>query len=130
MRRKIYRIVSMILAVVLVSTGVPVTAFAEETEAVETVLEDVITDDDQTYPETDTEIIEEAGEVAESDGMIAEDSEIAEDLSDGSEECVYETGYVMAPYEEDYESVDISGDEDFFEVDDFLFAIFDTSKQL
>lgn len=108
MRRKIYRIVSLILAVVLVSTGTPSTVFAEEGEYVDTVLEEFTVEDEQGEKETDPEIIEEAGETADDRGMIEDPADVSDDLT-------YETGYVMAPYEEDYESVDISGD-DFLEV--------------
>ena len=114
MRRKIYRIVSLILAVVLVSTGTPLSVFAEEGEYVETVESEdteILTtvEDEQGENEAVTEII---GEVEETD----KDHEMTEDPADGSDDLLPETGYVMAPYEEDYESVDISGDEDFFEV--------------
>ena len=90
------------------------TLIAEEGEYVETVESEdteILTtvEDEQGENEAVTEII---GEVEETD----KDHEMTEDPADGSDDLLPETGYVMAPYEEDYESVDISGDEDFFEV--------------
>ena len=118
--RKIHRIIAIILSAAMLSGSMGTTVTAEEIAEDHTV--EVVTPDAEAYADVETEA-EAAVEAGSENGTEAEtEVELPEDEVPDSfaEDEIGDTdnvsGYVTAPYEEDYESVSAGADDSFLAV--------------
>ena len=118
--RKIHRIIAIILSAAMLLGSMVTTVPAEEIAEDHTV--EVVTPDAEAYADVETET-EAAVEAGSENGTEAEtEVELPEDEVPDSfaEDEIGDTdnvsGYVTAPYEEDYESVSAGADDSFFAV--------------
>ena len=121
--RKIHRIIAIILSAAMLLGSMVTTVPAEEIAEDHTV--EVVTPDAEAYAdvETETEAAVEAGSEngteAETEVELPEDEvpdSFAEDEIGDTDDTDNVSGYVTAPYEEDYESVSAGADDSFFAV--------------